>query len=129
VSVGTLGIAFAIHACSSPDSRLADDLARASVSISPESARANAKRDSAALHVLRVTYAKDLENTFLDAGLDVRVSCRGTVHTVLRLEYVLAGRVFVRQIDKSDLVANAMKLGFKRVEILSSDGVIAHWTF
>jgi hypothetical protein len=75
----------------------------------------------------RQAYAKRIEDAFLDKGMDVRVTCRGSDRTVLRLEYVLAGRVFVHQVDKSDLVTTAQRLGFTRVEILNSDGVEGYW--
>jgi hypothetical protein len=44
------------------------------------------------------------------------------------MDYVFAGRVFAHQIEKSELIANAMKLGFRRVEIHSSDGLVASRT-
>lgn len=104
------------------------DIAAAARPTIPESVAARARRDESALHILRLAYAKALEQKFLDAGVDVRVSCRDARNTTLHLSYVLAGRVFVHQLDRSDMIPTAIKLGFKRVEVFSSNGLEASWT-
>jgi hypothetical protein len=70
----------------------------------------------------RMLYAKKVDDTFLDAGFDVKATATGARHKTLRLDYLLAGRVFSHQLEKmDDFWRTARQLGFTRVELIGYD--------
>lgn len=97
--------------------------------------RANMERDKAAAEAQRAlaaeqvdrrrTYAAELENTYLDKGLNVTVTTKGKGATTLHLKWILVSRVVAHQLSKSDLLGQLRDMGFKRFEI--SDGYDESW--
>ena len=89
--------------------------------------RANAANEIATA-LSRRQYAKELENKFLDEGMDITVTTPGVHNTTLHLQYILAGRVFAHQLEKTDALWQAWRnMGFKRVELEGYDYGVA-WT-
>lgn len=74
----------------------------------------------------REDWARTFERQMLDQGMDVRVSLRGSRKTVVKVTYVLIGRVGVHQITNGgsmrpgSTLANLQDLGFRKV--VFSDG-------
>jgi len=79
----------------------------------------------AAVNARRV-YARKLEKTYLDQGLDVTVTTQGGQATTLRIKWILVSRVVAHQFSQNSEVFSTLRtLGFKRLEI--SDGYDEEW--
>jgi hypothetical protein len=91
-----------------------------------EKIHAEAEKLAAQLMVQqRKDYAKKLEETYLDKGMDVTVTTKGKNATTLRLEWILVSRVVAHQFAKSDIWSTLREAGFKRLEI--TDGYDEEW--
>lgn len=85
-----------------------------------------AKLAAVVKRVLRVNYAKDLENRLLDQGMNATAIATGKDNTTLHIKWILAGRVLAHQMSKeSSIFANAREMGFRRIEI--TDGYDESW--
>jgi hypothetical protein len=75
----------------------------------------------------REVFAKQLERTYLDKGLDVYVSLEGPEKTTLTLKFVLFSRPLVHQFaNDANAIAALRKAGFKKVRL--TDGYHQAWT-
>lgn len=73
----------------------------------------------------RITYAKMVEERFLDGGMDVRVEAVGKQEDTLRFTWILANRVTVHDMHKRLDFDDLRTWGFRRVEL--TDGYDSSW--
>jgi hypothetical protein len=75
----------------------------------------------------REVFAKQLEKTYLDKGLDVYVSLEGSDKTTLKLKFVPFSRPLVHQFSNdTNAIAALRQAGFKKVRL--TDGYDQAWT-
>ena len=75
----------------------------------------------------REVFAKQLERTYLDKGLDVYVSLEGPEKTTLTLKFALFSRPLVHQFaNDAHAIAALRQAGFKKVRL--TDGYNQAWT-
>jgi len=87
--------------------------------IQKESSKRMGVRVARNMKELRRQYAPLFENHLLDDRIDAKVSVTGENLTTLKIEYLLAGRVFAHDMQKNDsLFAEWKNLGFHRTELI-----------
>jgi hypothetical protein len=76
----------------------------------------------------RREYARNLESTYLDKGINARVTTRGSSATTLRIEWVLVSRVVAHQLAQDPILFESLRsLGFKRLEITDGYSETYSW--
>ena len=76
----------------------------------------------------RADYAVELENRYLDKGMDMHVNVSGKSKDIITMKYVLFSRPLVHQMNQDgSLMASLKARGFKRLVL--ADGYNYTWTF
>ena len=76
----------------------------------------------------RASFARRLETTYLDKGMDVTVSVSGANNTVIKLKYVLMSRPLVHNLVKDgDVISTFRSQRFKKA--IFTDGYSNTWTY
>jgi len=93
------------------------------IELAQRDAAGEAEREAA-----RRAYTRIAENNMLDAGHDIRVTVQGEHATTLRLEYVLAGRVFARRLSQqTGLFTTWQTMGFRDLYLSDGYDFETHW--
>lgn len=73
------------------------------------------KEEAEAKSKARKSYGTLARNSFLDSGMDIKVSVHGPNNTYLTLTYVLMGDVWVHNFEKSPMFKEIRDMGFDRI--------------
>ena len=81
------------------------------------------------LTLARASFAKDLENSYLDKGINADVTVSGPAKTNLRIKWALVSKVAAHQLDKNDQFwTNVQEMGFKKVILTDGYDESFSWT-
>lgn len=81
------------------------------------------------LTLARASFAKDLENSYLDKGINADVTVSGPAKTNLRIKWALVSKVAAHQLDKNDQFwSNVQEMGFKKVILTDGYDESFSWT-
>jgi len=89
----------------------------------------NKKDRLSALALDRKAYGEKLRNTFLDSGLDIKVSVYGKYNTRMKLSFSLMNDVITRKFQTVGYVNDWESMGFKYIECSDNYDYSVYWKF
>jgi hypothetical protein len=112
-----------------PEYPKAQQMLKAMAASDKRKAAADAKKEAAEAVKDRKAFAKRLEENFLEQRINADVTVSGRDNTTLTIRWALASKVTARDLDKSGIVDQAGKAGFKKIWYTDGFNFTVGWGF